>query len=1293
MAIPGGLGSLPISGIGGISPLSRARPRAEGQDETPPLTEQEVESVLQRLANQSLQAVETVGLILDTPGAIARGVLAGDPLSGFNFDYDKRTSGEELLDAYGARPSKQALGGWGSGLAGFATEVVTDPLFLFQGGLSALSKAGKAARASDVLQYAPRAAMAKAAREATQNLPSAAQAADAALDAARSTMTGRSAIKRLQDARVPLTQGNFDVMPTVGDRLARYRVNLREAVDAAPAGKRDEIMRQIRDYLGTDEAVNTAMDERLGNLFGFGLGGPSVTFSPFGEKTTENILDAFDYLGQAAAWNPVTRYGASFVQQPLDGATKVSDQIDALRANKRIYEEGIVPGRGLATEQGQLFQAVKLNDNAKALLGADSLSSPQGNDFYLRLSEGKPTAQDLAILAETPELDAVLDNWEQYAKGAIDEAKGMGLRIEEYQDAYGNKYAGPRAARELDMGSRARGVGRRERAAVVEEMNSRNPALAFAGGSIDLREMSTQLPKLKEHAIAGYKSPFTDEQIGEEIMDFVVNKHGNPMITLDQATAAARGLRLAVDRAQDGVDLASRSIPTLERAEREAMAQVAALTGGVAGGSRAAGPAVTDAIARLQRASDELLQAREAVAAGPQPGASMASVPYPSPAQTIETGRVLRKRDPGVPSDVPTFSEHPLNAQMRYMVNHEVRKATARHVLDSIAENAKPGVYTQQAGGPMRSLEEVLAKHAGTLGFNEGVAGRVDSVVAEQVKARIARREGRPVRSFNEATGEWVENIDLSKYFVPEDFSDRLVKVSDFYNYPEAQEEVANMFNVFTTLFKGFTLAWPSKLARDAYSNLASIYLETGNAPGAIAGWWAASRIMAGEPDKAIGYLKKIPRYARYTIDGVTDTEGLLREFQQDVGRNGVLSGLATTDLLSTAREGSINQFVPGTTPVTVIGGFKELIPTGERSVGQMLGDFGTIRGVTNQFETRNPWLKFGEKTQNAIDSSARLGMFMSLMRQGVGPEQAASRVRSALVDYSSLTEFERHYMKNIFMWWSYQSRIGKYAADSLIANPGGRFGQMIRAVNDLQRPDSESGYVPSGIRKDVSVRLLDALQFNPGTTTYLKNIDLPGLDVINLLQPAPLGQAFPINVQETIANLAGQAHPAFKTTAELALDRDLFSGRPLAEARTSVDKIYQGLTGDPRLVNPVAKAVLQNTPGMNRFISMFGTILDPEVENPYYRAGKVAVNELSGLKFSDVDPEYEALDARTQIGDALKGVQRTFTQRFIPKDATPYLTADQILLNEVDKIMQQQAAEVNRRKRAEKELQRSNAR
>ena len=1241
--------------------------------------------LMSQLAARSGQTLENIGLVLDTPGALARGVLAGDPLSGFNFNYDDRVSGKELLESYGLSPGNEVLGGWGDDLAGFAAEVATDPTWLLQAGLGVSTRAARAAANADILQYAPKAAMAQYG------------SVDDALDAAMNTMTGSRAIKALGKARVPLSADTLDVRPIIGDRVARYKTTLGEALQQAPANRRPEALRQIRDYLGSDTAVNEAMNERLGNMFGFGFGKSRVGFTPFSEKTTEKALDFADFLGQKAAWSPAGRAFGALFQKGTEGRYDLAGQIDALKASKKVAA-GTELGNFFATAHGQLLNRVKLNEDAKRILGADSMFSRQGNDALLRLTNNKPTPEDLALVAEVPELNSVVQNYRDFSDYAIARAKRLGISLPELQDRFGSLH-NPMRYGEADFGAYgSSGRSGLDFSARFENQNQRNIALSTPGGYFDIREIS-KLPKTREHAMQKINSPHTDEDVGMEIYDFILNKHGNPMVTLEQATAAGRALQAA----QAWRETAGAG-PLLQAARDEAdgiMARARAAT-------YASSTEADEAMALAQREADEVMfrADQQANTLGRGEAQAIPSDPFgyqPGIAegvnldQTTEIGRVMRKMKEDLPADVSAFSEHPINAQMRFMVNVAVRDATTRHIFDSIAEHVDIGRYTQARGETMRSLEEVIGKHSNSLGFRPAtpsptaVGGLApDSAVTLQVQARLARRLNIPLHVTDAGGNTFVNpELALSRFRIPEEVADRLVRISDFYNVPEAQEEIGNMFSLFTNLWKGFTLAWPSRFSRDAYSNLASIWLETGDAAVSISGMNAARHILAGNPQKAMGFLARIPRYSQFVQDGkVIDPDGLMRMLELDTGSNGVLSGLATTDLLTSNVEGQINQFIPGATPMSIGAGIKELIPDGSRSVSQALGDFGAIKGFSNSYETRNPWLNAGQKIGETVDSMGRLGGFLALLRKGVGPQAASKRMKSALVDYSSLTTFERHWMKNIFLWWSYQSRIGKYALESLATNPGGRYGQMIRAVNDLQRPD-EGDYIPTALRQQVAVRLPDAFQLDPNATTYLKNIDLPGLDVLNIVAPAPLGQMFPINIQGTLQELLNQSNPLLKTAGELAFNTDLYSKRPLQEARTAADKIYSAAMRDQTArLDPVAKAILNNVPGINRPMSMLATALDPTVEDPLMRALKVAVNETTGLRLQTVDPEYELLDARNKIGEFLRRYQNTFMQRYIPKERLPELPPEAILFNALDSELQTDLTDFYQRKRAAKEFQ-----
>ena len=105
----------------------------EGEQKPPDLNsllpEEEKSNMLLKLAGMGSSGLSTAGYILDTPGALVRGVLAGDPLSVFRSS-DQRVSGRDLNRMWGLSEGTDNWGNFGGGLA---TEVALDPLTYLAG--------------------------------------------------------------------------------------------------------------------------------------------------------------------------------------------------------------------------------------------------------------------------------------------------------------------------------------------------------------------------------------------------------------------------------------------------------------------------------------------------------------------------------------------------------------------------------------------------------------------------------------------------------------------------------------------------------------------------------------------------------------------------------------------------------------------------------------------------------------------------------------------------------------------------------------------------------------------------------------------------------------------------------------------------------------------------------------------------------------------------------------------------------------------------------------------------------
>lgn len=1110
---------------------------ANRRSEAAQMSPEEENSWLRSLARNTGTAVEQIGLALDTPGALVRGVLAGDPTSGFNWDYDKRTSGEELLQSYGLL-SKDANPYLSAG-AGFAAEVATDPFSWVSLPMQSLTKAGKAARAADILDLAPRVAQNKLGDAATETLTG--RAADAALE----SLLPRGLAK---------TEGNYAVRPLVGPRVARTQTTLDEVVQAAKDPQ--AAMQDVLAYLnkkGLD--YDAVKDERLGGAFGLGLMSPAITFTPPGSG---KVLDAMDALGQAAAWSYPARLASAAFDNRVAGQLDAGDQMAALRQYNAL-DEARSAGRRAAAYHADTVASIEMSDRAKSMLGADSLLSEQGNDFLTRVFENKPTATDRALMQEIPGIDRAVASWDRIRRSNIAQAQSLGMDIAELQDPrFGVKYS-PRSGTELDFKEYGTGFGRSMFESRVLEDMSRDPRLFTPGGTVDLREAS-KLPIVREWAMAGRQSPRSVAEVGGEIARYINTKHGYNAIDQEQGEAIAR---------------------------------------------------------------------------------------------------VMQRLNKDLPSDIPIFAGHPLNEQTRVIINQETARANAKYVYDSLTESAVAMRANMIPGSGFKNIVTAANEIAGRVGLKTG-SGGLDPDVQRNIVERLAQKMGVPP-----------SQIDISQVAIPEEVYNRLSRVQDFYSSPRVQQEVSGMLDGITQAWKSFLLAFPARHVRDWYSNIASVWLETGNPMATTKGFRIARGVLGGDLESVLPEIAELPRYK-----SLGNLDAVRQQFKGDVAASGVLTGLAQADALTAKRSGELSRVLPGVNPVTRMGSFSPFIPDGSRTPMQMLYDQTRVRGLTDKFETRNALLNWSQKLTDANDSIARLGGWLALMSDGVSPMQAADRMQRSLVNYESLTTLERGLLRKIFPWYSYNSRIGKYVVQSMMENPGGPYAQLIRGVNTLQQSNDDT-YVPHRLRQQISFRIPDewlaaaGMPQTPGNTTFLNSLALPGLETLSYLDPS--------GIQGTAKRLASQTNPYIRGAAELAFDQDLFTGRSLADSDPAVNRIYRALTGGE--LSNEAKVIGQNLPGIQRIAGIGATLLDDRY--PLSRTiPKTLVNSIAGFKVEDATESAMYDDARRQAERRLGTVKEDMT--------IPYLDDEKVAASdpETQRLAQFWELMTRRARQAKKEEQ-----
>jgi hypothetical protein len=1172
------------------------------------LDPQTKEDMLSYLARQTGGAISGLGKALDTPGAIFRGVLAGDPTSGFSWDDERRVSGEELLKKYGLLTDKSNP--YFSTAAGLAAEIALDPFAIAKLPLSALTTAGKAAKAAGILDNASAAVMART-------------GFDDAVEAARHTRTGRAAYKWLGDIlpagkkALPHPQGvtpeNVAYRPLIGPRVARTKATLEETVKASPEPAK--ALQQVKDYLtkrGID--YDEVKGQNLGGAFGLGYFNfvDPVVFNP---KGAEPFLDALDAAGQAARWSAPARALSRVADKRVDGTYAPADQLFALKRNDAVAKE-VAGAEARAGEHLLLAKNTELPPAAKQILGADNLAEDGGRKFIRRFFEGTQTTSDMRLrdLIGRDKVDALVDSWKSIRTDIADDAKALGMRSYKSKDLYGVEWS-PRKALEAFFGEYGRGQGRRILNTKTLENEARKRNLLTPGGTIDLEEVSL-LPEVQKFIEEGPGGSLTEEQVGAAIKSFLDAKHGPG--AADPRAVPFKTFVPLLDSSGNAV-----MEPVLDKAGNAVLTKAKTAAGKVILDPATGKPQMVPKM-RTVKSTTEVV----------------------TPAQGKAIARFMMRKSRDVPGNVGMFSENPLKAQARTMVNQAGARGNARHIYASVAEAAVP--KSAVAGTRLKRLDLAIEDIAQKTGLQTKQNGMASPAVKRLFQEQIAKANG-----IADA-----KTVDLSQYSLPEDVYDRIVRTADFYSSPRAQQDVTTLFDKMTTLFKGFALAWPATKVRDFYSNVFLVWTQAGNGIDVAQGLWSANKVLAGKLDDALEGLREIPRY------NVPDAAEMQRRIVEDVSRTGILRSLASNDLLTSNRSALMNQFVPGAAPIRFGDAARELIPDGSRSPLQMLADQFQIRDVqlpfqkNAAFETRNAMLNASQKASDWTDSVARLGGMFALMRQGVAADEAARRITSALVDYGSMTLLERQTARRIFPWWAFQSRIGKFVAEQVATNPGGGYAQTIRAFNVLQQSDEDT-YIPEALRQQFAFRVPDALKpylgipENANTTTFFKDFDVPGFDVLSLLGPAPTIYG---TVRSTASNIAQQAHPLFRTASELSTGIDSFSRRPLEQAVTPIDRLYRAAFGSKTSLNPLVRQAINLVPGpQQRILPVLGGLADDRIPRPQ-RIAKQAFNALMGVKIQDVDPAWQLQDARRLLSDQLGGFMQDYTESYVPEEVLPQL-------------------------------------
>lgn len=607
--------------------------------------------------------------------------------------------------------------------------------------------------------------------------------------------------------------------------------------------------------------------------------------------------------------------------------------------------------------------------------------------------------------------------------------------------------------------------------------------------------------------------------------------------------------------------------------------------------------------------------------------------------------RIMHALPEEVTQKAPLFGQHPTDMIGAAFRNKGEGIGTTGVLFDSLATMAKNQPYTAVEGGRHVSLQTALNRLGlkthiddvfrdsddiiGTL--PDGTVGglRGEYGAAPQMRDRLAK-----------LLGVDPDEINLNEFSIPEEHINRLARARDSYTSGEVANTLRDALDHYTAAWRNSILAWPARAVRDLYSGAVSNWLAGAfDRPSLFA---ARALIMEG-PDSPT-FLRALRQISRYNTD-----DGL-HQFYADLASTGLMGGNPMTDVGASVRGARSMDAIIGSDPITM------------SSIGKALGSGWTRKDFFNWrsnlkplAETTNPLLKAGERVNSLTDGINRLTGYLSLLQQGYEPLAAARIIKRAQVDYTTLTDFEKHYIKSFFPWYTFQSRMFREVLRQLAERPGGRYGQLIHAYNAIQDEGDKGAYIPSDLRSQFAFPI--PAEWGgvpaPGTQTYLKDIDLPGFDQINMIEtPGTLAGT----AEGTARQIAMQLHPAARQLVELATGQDLYTKRPLGEGTSALDSLLRYATGNPNADVPaIIDKTAENLPFMGRPLGVLRSLTDTRGDQPLlHRAIKTGINATTGVKVQDVDRDRVVSDAIRQIEESIDPYTREFKQTYIPEYLKP---------------------------------------
>ena len=606
------------------------------------------------------------------------------------------------------------------------------------------------------------------------------------------------------------------------------------------------------------------------------------------------------------------------------------------------------------------------------------------------------------------------------------------------------------------------------------------------------------------------------------------------------------------------------------------------------------------------------------------------------------------------------FINHPVADLHTFAVGARVQRAGLANIKEMVASPGvlhPPGTAARQAG--YTTLGKALNDAAGKVDPD-----RMAVLIMQQkhganysaVIDDLAQRLGKPVADL---TPE-----EVTRYFrnhrISDEYAEAIKRTALGFEAPKAAREFMKAYDSVLSLWKGMqTSLWPGFWARNRFSGMVNNWMSGMWSPAAeIEGW----KLVAGKAVKDAHLIPEIKEMAR--LRGITN---LTEEQATDL-----LSELAWANGLTSKYSGEHMARAGAGLPehAQTFGDIASEIPqvgrtmfSAKRAAKKWIGrEPGTslkpheVRGFGGRQRTSFGPMAAGEEVSAAVEDLNRLVPFIHQLKKGVHSSEATKSIGLAQVRYESrfYSPLERDYLKRIFPFWSFSSRMPIWVAKELVERPSGRLGQTIRLLNRARNPSSMT---PDYVAETTSIPLGTDKE---GFDKYLTGAGLMFEDPVSFLGSGVRGAGL-----ETLSRTS----PLIKAPLEWATGQSFFQkgpqgGRDLGDLDPTIGRTLANLTGRKDAVRWPGSKPMEHVLGnvIGRPLTSARTATYPLRKPSAGEFAKTAANLLTGFRVTSVSPGAKDAMLRERAQQMMKDMGgKTFVKTYIPEEVEGKMTPQEL--------------------------------